>query len=885
MGPDPRFGMLSPLVQSDVLTTPGGLTRTVAVSDAFLSASSPSSYGVASDTRTTVINGRQYQRAFTANTSTSTVVFTSPESRTVTQTLDAYDRITEIQVPGLDAVTPIQYDDYGHLTTITQADSNGTRQRTITPDPTTGFTDSVADALGTGSSTTKFTKRDNVGRVQTLTLQDGTSQVGFTYDFDGNLSTLTPPGDPTHHFPSYSPLDQLWTYQPPPPTPGGISAETTYLYTHERELQQVTTPDGVLNYTYDLGGRLSTIAQATSTGTSTKTYGYIDGTSRVTSIAVTAPDESMTMGYDGPLLTSTTWTSGGLPASHAVDFGYDNNFWLTQLYVDKTTNSVNPVTLSHDNDGLFSQAASNGGNPAFTFKVTRDATGKNGLLSTASIGSLSEVFTPNGFGEPGSYSATCSGAGCTAATLYQVTYQHDQLGRITGKSESIPAVGSASAYQGTTCYTYDTLGRLQTVAPSAYSDTVCASPSAATAQYAYDVYAPGVDGGTPVGNGNLTQINTQNVCSSPPCYDGQDRLTSFVDAGGTSYTFTYTDGGTLQAAIATPPSSPTSTTNYAYDLFGNLKQVALSGPSGTTTIQYLVDGKDHRVGKFKNGAFVQGFLYADEITPIAELDSNGAVLRTFVYGTRKSVPDLMVVPGTSGAVYRIITDQVGSPRLVVNASTGNIAERIDYDPWGKETDTLGTEAGYTRIPFGFAGGIYDPDTGLVRFGARDYDPTVGRWTSKDPLRFDGSDSNLYAYGSNDPVNHADPNGEDDIDCALSAAAAGVICGATTEDPILLPVCVAAIQNAISACGGSGGESPAPSPAPADPCVDPDINAKPWKCSASCNVEGTEPQCTGRVTGGASGSSQESACRAAKRDATQKAARGCYARHCQCDCTQ
>jgi len=35
-------------------------------------------------------------------------------------------------------------------------------------------------------------------------------------------------------------------------------------------------------------------------------------------------------------------------------------------------------------------------------------------------------------------------------------------------------------------------------------------------------------------------------------------------------------------------------------------------------------------------------------------------------------------------------------------------------------------------PFGFAGGIYDPDTGLVRFGARGYDAETGRWTAKDP---------------------------------------------------------------------------------------------------------------------------------------------------------
>jgi len=60
----------------------------------------------------------------------------------------------------------------------------------------------------------------------------------------------------------------------------------------------------------------------------------------------------------------------------------------------------------------------------------------------------------------------------------------------------------------------------------------------------------------------------------------------------------------------------------------------------------------------------------------------------------------------------------------------------------------------------------------------------------------------------------------------------------------------------------------------------------WSCDASCNVEGTESQCTGRVTGSSSGHPDEkTACREAKRDATQKAPRDCYARHCQCkNCT-
>jgi RHS repeat-associated protein len=63
-------------------------------------------------------------------------------------------------------------------------------------------------------------------------------------------------------------------------------------------------------------------------------------------------------------------------------------------------------------------------------------------------------------------------------------------------------------------------------------------------------------------------------------------------------------------------------------------------------------------------------------------------------------------------------------------------------------------------PFGFAGGIYDRHTELIRFGARDYDARPGRWTSRDPLLFEGGQTNLYAYVDNDPINQTDPLGTD-----------------------------------------------------------------------------------------------------------------------------
>ncbi len=62
------------------------------------------------------------------------------------------------------------------------------------------------------------------------------------------------------------------------------------------------------------------------------------------------------------------------------------------------------------------------------------------------------------------------------------------------------------------------------------------------------------------------------------------------------------------------------------------------------------------------------------------------------------------------------------------------------------------------MPFGFTGGLLDRDTGLTRFGYRDYDSYTGKWTAKDPIDFSGGDTNLYGYVLNDPVNFVDSEG-------------------------------------------------------------------------------------------------------------------------------
>jgi RHS repeat-associated protein len=138
---------------------------------------------------------------------------------------------------------------------------------------------------------------------------------------------------------------------------------------------------------------------------------------------------------------------------------------------------------------------------------------------------------------------------------------------------------------------------------------------------------------------------------------------------------------------------------------------------------------------------VRQWLYEDQLNPVVELDGSGNVLWHYVYASREHSPDFLV--SDTGAVYRVISDQLGSPRLIVNiADSADVLLEAEYTAFGVRTVVSGDAGG---VSVGFAGGVFDVDTGLTRFGARDYDPVVGRWVSKDPIRFEAGQANVFAY--------------------------------------------------------------------------------------------------------------------------------------------
>lgn len=583
------------------------------------------------------------------------------------QTLDARGLVTSVQAGDLSPIT-FEYDARGNLV----AGRQGEREWMLEYDPG-GYLAATENALGERSTFV----RDAVGRPLEVARPDG-EVLSASFDLNGNLTVLSPPGRPEHRF-EYGLADALLGYIPPA---ADASRAFSYDYNEDDQLALVTFPGGgQVARTYDGAGRLSAFG---ADGELT-TLSYDAGTGLLATLA--GESETLTFSYTGDLVTGVTWSG---VVSGSVSSTIDAFFRSTSERVGSDA-----IGYSYDDDGLLTAVGA--------ARLTRDP--ESGSITQLELGQLTSTTEYNGLGE-----ATRFATSFGSAEVYAIDLDYDALGRIDTRVETVQGVTQTASYE------YDDDGRL----------VVARRDGVVRGTYAYDA------------NGNRTSA-TDDTGSRTATHDGQDRLLTDGSAA-----FTYSpEGATLTRKVGS------STTTYRYDLLGALREVELPD---SRRIEYVVDGAHRRIGKKINGTLERAYLYRNDLNIVAELDGAGALVSRFVYGSRPHVPDFML---KAGATYRFVTDERGSVRLLLDATTGAVAQRLDYDVWGNVT--ADTNPGFQ--PFGFAGGHYDRDTSLVRFGARDYDPSTGRWTAKDPLGFGGGQANLYAYVGNDPLNFVDPSGQ------------------------------------------------------------------------------------------------------------------------------
>lgn len=568
------------------------------------------------------------------------------------------------------------------------------------------------------------------GWLQSIT--QGTRSTTINYDASGRVESITQPGGPlgTHsvEFDYHGNSDRVWIER----LPDGREIEFTY--DDNGNVRFITPPDGLAHefqydgvnavtryvppdvnvgedatdFVYNLDHQLETVIFPS--GEELDVVYLSDG--RVDTIDI--PRGTIDFGYDAsghlgavaaPHGGVLTYVRDGslLLAEHladpvlgnaSVEWGYDDRLRVNSEKV----NAANEVTFAYDDDDLLTQAGDE--------TLQRDPT--NGLLSGTTLQGSTSAYGYNTYGELDSLSYS---AGASEVFAQQVL-ERDGLGRVQRLSETV--LGTTRELE----YVYDAAGRLESV-------TEDGNP---VADYVYDDNSNRYSETTPLGTRTATVLP-------------QDRLESYGE-----FTYTYTPNGELETKTDTLTSDVTT---YDYDVLGNLMAVDL--PDGTR-IDYIVDGRNRRIGKRVDGITTQTLVYGDQLNPVAEITAAGTA--RFVYGSRSHVPDYMTL---GGVTYRIVHDTLGSVRLVLDLSTSppTVVQQLDYDTWGNVL--VDTNPGFQ--PFGFAGGIYDPDTELTRFGARDYDALTGRWTTKEPLAFAGGGTNFYQYSSSDPVNFLDTTGQ------------------------------------------------------------------------------------------------------------------------------
>jgi RHS repeat-associated protein len=660
---------------------------------------------------------------------TRTTTVTSPESRQSAAVLDAQSRIVRLELPG-QVPTIYDYDAEGYLQTVSRTRGTQTRLTTFGYDGR-GYVASVGNKVSETVTDEVTIENDAMG-FATGTTVPGLLSVGSTPDIAGALSTLTPDSKPAHQL-SYTPLGQLSEYASPAgalSTDGSCAPGTQcWRYSLDRELEDLTLPDGtVVDYVYDPVKATLTSVQVPGHGVTT--FGYDSVGRRDSASAPTGG--TMSFSWQSTLPIRSTWQgthtvtdgastvwSGTLDGT--VERFYNDFVEVSELHVTGGAS----VRLLRDKDGLVTNVEDVGGVlPTLTLsRSALDGHVEGTLLGTVTTSDTLDVSaTTPGFGDLLAMSADAG-----ATDLYDASYTYDDRGRIDTWTETLLGTTKARKLH------YDGAGRLVEVEDLQSGATL--------EEYAYD------------GNGNrhkavstglTAELGVNLGCTSPSgdtAANDQDQLCRYGD-----FEYRYNARGQLEERERV---SDGAVTGYTYDGLGRLKKVVTEAG---LTIHHVHDALGRRIGKVVDGQLDRGWLYADALNPVAQLDENGDVEATFVYGTRGHVPDVMVM--ADGAVYRLISDHLGSVRLVVNAADGTVAQRMDYDSFGRVlTDT---NPGFQ--PFGFGGGLYDDDTGLVRFGARDYDAYMGRWTAKDQILFWGGQVNLYSYVGNDPINFIDPAG-------------------------------------------------------------------------------------------------------------------------------
>ncbi len=596
------------------------------------------------------------------------------------------------------------YDAQGRMIQISQ----GQRITAMTYDQN-GFLNKIVDP----ENRETYFINDVIGRVL-KTIYPDTAETLLQYDKNSNITGITPPQRMIHLF-VHNAMDLLSSYTAPDSSNG-----RSLNYDTDNRLRSIASEENkITNYSFgaDLGAANNNKVINVNAGAFGIQYEYDQNQKNILAANSTDGIGIFYQRISDDVLLSKDY-SGAQAAPAKISYVYSpNGLKLTSEIIHVNNEDfVIPIVLDRDNrlvqaDNLYIQR-----DPQSALPVQKFFNGFQENIVYSSYGEISErSYKYNNI------------------LIYSETYTRDKLGRITNKlvndfiNNNLNITNLITAPLQTTknfSYTYDLKGRVKTISENNQLATTLN----------YDI------------QGNRTSAtDNNNITRYAATYNTKDRITSY-DFNNQHITLNYSEDDTY---VEKNNITLNTAEKYSYSTLHQLQSVEQISPTQTKTIKYLTDGENKRSAKLINNVPDSYFAYDKNGRLVLEFDENKAGTARYIYGTQDHSPDVMNSEFTS----IFIKDQLGSILYVIDTS-GTVKQKLEYNVFGKvETDT---NPGYQ--PFGYAGGIYDHDTGLVRFGARDYDGSTGRWLTRDPILFSGGDTNLYGYVGNDFVNRVDPSG-------------------------------------------------------------------------------------------------------------------------------
>ncbi|WP_345003507.1 RHS repeat-associated core domain-containing protein [Dactylosporangium siamense] len=688
----------------------------------------------------------------------------------------------------------------GRIVTDTQYDGRGLTGKTTT----FWNVNAPAAALAGFNDTDPGVKNqhrytyDSLGRQTIDALYSvNTLQWQTTTAYDGNFTTVTPPagGTPTTTYVNgRGKTTELRQYLGSTPT--GSYHATTYSYdlldrlrttadqsgntwtTNYNLLGQVvstTDPDkGTINTSFDLAGRPTTVTDARPGSSTTTKYDELGRKTGLYDGVGTTGFKRASWAYDtvakGQLTSSTRYV--GTDAFTSTVTGYDNGYrplGLTTVIPSSLSmpwlpNGSYTTSMTYNVDGsvatLTHPAA--GGLPAETVTNTYDNTGK-----ALTVSGLETYVAGTSYYAFGAQHQQVLGSG--GKRVRQTTDINETTGRLTNSKTETENAANPNTWieRLTEGYGYDAAGNVKNITETSAGSTVsnqCFGYNALrelTEAWTTTAATCQANPSTAVVGGPDPYWTSYQYATGTNNYNSGNRTQEIRHAigGGTDTTraYTYPTTGkrhTLTKVDATGGS--TGTDSYTYDNAGNALTRNLAGKPGQT----LTWDNEGHLATVTDSAGVSSYIYDADGTRLVSKDPAGATVYLSGYELRK-VSSTVTCTRNYGVASRTPTgltwlaaDHHGSGQLAVDAVTQTVTRR-KTDPFG---NPRGADPTWPNTK-GFVGGTRDT-TGLTHLGAREYDATIGRFISDDPITDtqDLQQMNGYFYANNNPITFTDSEG-------------------------------------------------------------------------------------------------------------------------------